>query len=402
MIEAIKLQVPFRLYMHILVMTRIVPRHSLGGMQKQTMDLCYGFVNAGHKVTLITTGRKDGVTQESDNGIDIRYLAKSKPGYYSRKWNSLCKKAVAKLHNESPIDVIHSQSMGANGVLKWANRNSVPIVSTWHGTSLTEISTFFSSASWSPRYWHWLLIMPSRMLRQYFLLDLPVRKASQHITLVSPTLEPNMKLLAKNKVTTISNGIEIPPLTEKSTNLPIQVISIGRIEKEKGIHHGINAIAKLPSELQQQVHLNIVGTGPYLENLQSLVTHHKLSKTVTFHGRLADDELFKIYQQCRIHLMPTTRQEGLPLTILEGMAFSLATIASDIGGIPGVITDKVDGLLVKPGNVEDLSNALTLLLKSTDQLNDLANKARSTIEQRYSRERMVNETLEVFNLVVRK
>jgi len=388
--------------MHIVVMTRIMPGHSLGGMQKQTMDLCSGFVQSGHEVTVVTTARNNGVEFETIDGVDICYLSGSKPGYYGRKWNSLCRKKIIKLHQENPIDIIHSQSMGAISVLKWAKKNSIPIVSTWHGTSLTEISTFFSSASWSPRNWHWLLIMPSRMLRQYFLMDLPVRRASQHITLVSPTLEPNMKLLAKNKVTTISNGIEIPPLIEKSTDLPIQIISIGRMEKEKGIHHGINAIAKLPAELQQQLHLNVVGTGPYLDDLQSLVNHHKLGKSVTFHGRLADDELFEIYQQCRIHLMPTTRQEGLPLTILEGMAFSLATIASDIGGIPGVITDKVDGLLVKPGNVEDLTKSLTLLLKSTGQLNDLANKARATVEQRFSRERMVDETLGVFNLVVRK
>ncbi len=381
--------------MHILVMTRIVLGHSLGGMQKQTMDLCYGFVNAGHKVTLITTGRKDGVTQESDNGIDIRYLAKSKPGYYSRKWNSLCKKAVAKLHSESPIDVIHSQSMGANGVLKWADRNSVPIVSTWHGTSLTEIPTFFSSASWSPRYWHWLLIIPTRMLRQYFLMDLPVRRASQHITLVSPTLKPNMKLFAKHKVTTIPNGIEIPVLNDKPTKMPIEIISIGRIEREKGIHHGINAIAKLSTDLQQKIHLNIVGQGPYLKDLKALVTKRKLSENVTFHGRLTDEELFDVYQKSRIHLMPTTRQEGLPLTILEGMSFGLATIASDIGGIPSVITNNVDGVLVKPGNVQDLCDSLTALLESPDELNKLANVARETIEQSYSRERMVDDTLEV-------
>ena len=78
--------------MHILVMTRIVPSHSLGGMQKQTMDLCSGFVESGHQVTLLTTGRKDGVEQEDYNGVNIIFLSGSKPGYYSRKWNYMCQK----------------------------------------------------------------------------------------------------------------------------------------------------------------------------------------------------------------------------------------------------------------------------------------------------------------------
>ena len=57
--------------MHILVMTRIMPSHSLGGMQKQTMDLCTGFVDAGHEVTVITTARTDGVESEVLHGVDI-------------------------------------------------------------------------------------------------------------------------------------------------------------------------------------------------------------------------------------------------------------------------------------------------------------------------------------------
>ena len=56
------------------------------------------------------------------------------------------------------------------------------------------------------------------------------------------------------------------------------------------------------------------------------------------------------------YIMPTTRQEGLRLTILEGMAYGLATIASDIGGISGVITHEFDGFLIKPGNVDELTN----------------------------------------------
>ena len=65
-------------------MTRIVLGHSLGGMQKQTMDLCQGFAGAGHRVTVITTGRKDGVSHEDNDGIATHYLEGTKPGYYSR------------------------------------------------------------------------------------------------------------------------------------------------------------------------------------------------------------------------------------------------------------------------------------------------------------------------------
>ena len=395
MIEAIKSQWPNRLPMHILVMTRIMPSHSLGGMQKQTMDLCTGFVDAGHEVTVITTARTDGVESEVLHGVDIHYLRDCKPGYYGRKWNNLCRIKITQLHQTKPIDVIHSQSMGAIGVLGWAKRNSIPIVSTWHGTSLTEITTFFSSASYHPRYWHWLAIMPLRLMKRYITMDLAVRRASARITLVSPTLEKNMKTFAKDKVTTIPNGIELPEIREKSDRGKVECIAIGRIEKEKGIHYAIRAIANLSPEQRNSVVLNIVGEGAYLEALKRLVEQLSIGSEVVFHGRIDDDALSDIYHKSHIHIMPTTRQEGLPLTILEGMAYGLTTIASDIGGISGVISHNDDGFLIPPGNQSQLDKAFHTLLTDRERIDACGKAARQTIEQNYSKAQMVKSTLEV-------
>jgi len=387
--------------MHILVMTRIVLGHSLGGMQKQTMDLCQGFAKAGHRVTVITTGRKDGVRHEDNDGIETHYLEGTKPGYYSRKWNSAARKKISEIHQSTPIDVIHSQSMGANGILKWAKRNAVPVVSTWHGTSLTEFTSFFGSASYHPRYWHWLLITPTTWLKRYFTMELPVRRASKAITLVSPTLEHHMKLFAKDKVKVIPNGVHVPKQFEATKkDDKIEIISIGRIVKQKGVQHAIHATANLTTEVKNKVHLNIVGSGDYLESLKRLTTTLDMQDMVTFHGRTVGDELAAIYQRCEIHLMPTTSHEGLPLTILEGMAYGMATIASNIGGIPSAITDDVNGYLIKPGNVEQLTNRLQALLEDQQRISEIGTAARKTTIEHYSKEMMVEQTLAVFEQVL--
>ena len=387
--------------MHILVMTRIVLGHSLGGMQKQTMDLCQGFAKAGHRVAVITTGRKDGVRHEDNDGIETHYLEGTKPGYYSRKWNSAARKKISEIHQSTPIDVIHSQSMGANGILKWAKRNAVPVVSTWHGTSLTEFTSFFGSASYHPRYWHWLLITPATFLKNYAMKEIPVRKASKAITLVSPTLEPHMKLFAKGKVKVIPNGVFVPKeyLTKSEDDI-IQIISIGRVVRQKGIQHAINAIANLPPEIQNKVHLNIVGEGDYHATLEKLTIQNNLQKMVTFHGKVIGKPLQDIYQQCQIHLMPTTSHEGLPLTILEGMAFGLTTIASKIGGIPSAITDGVNGFLIKPGNVQELTQKLKSLIEKPQKISAIGDAARTSVVNHYSEEIMIERTLTVLNSVV--
>jgi len=377
-------------------MSRTTLGHSLGGMQKQTMDLCEGFVKSGHKVTLVTTGREDNIDHEVINGVEIFYLAGSKPSHYSKKWNKLARKKLAELHQHIPFDVIHSQSMGANGILKWAKANSIPIVSTWHGTNMTELSAYFSTASYNPRYWHWLVITPITLFRRYLAMELPIRKASEAITLVSPTLENHMKKHATGKVITIPNGVFIPELMEPKFDLEIvDIISIGRLVKQKGVQHAINGLASLPEHLRSKVHLNIVGEGPYLDNLQQLSSRLGINKHVTFHGRMIGDTLANMYKKCLIHLMPTTSHEGLPLTILEGMSYGLVTIASDIGGIPSLITHNKDGVLISPGNSQELAQSLEKLMIDRSLMQTLSESARTTIIEGYSMEKMVNDTLEV-------
>ena len=382
--------------MHILVMSRTTLGHSLGGMQKQTMDLCEGFVKSGHKVTLLTTGREDNIDHEVINGVEIFYLTGAKPSHYSKKWNKLARAKLGQLHQHTPFDVIHSQSMGANGILNWAKSNSIPIVSTWHGTNMTELSAFFSTASYNPRYWHWLLITPFTLFNRYLRMELPIRKASNSITLVSPTLEKHMKKHANGKVITIPNGVFIPEHMDRNYDSDIiNIISIGRLVKQKGVQQAINGIASLPEGLRSKVHLNIVGEGPYLNNLQQLSSSLGVNDCVTFHGRMVGDSLAKMYKKCLIHLMPTTSHEGLPLTILEGMSYGLVTIASDIGGIPSLITHNKDGVLISPGNVEELAQNLARILEDRSLMQTLSESARTTIIDGYSMERMVNDTLEV-------
>ena len=232
-------------------------------------------------------------------------------------------------------------------------------------------------------------------------MEIPVRKASKAITLVSPTLEPHMKLFAKGKVKVIPNGVHVPKeYMTNSGNDVIQIISIGRVVKQKGIQHAINAIAYLPSEIQDKVRLNVVGDGDYLDALEKLTAQKNLQNVVTFHGKLIGKPLQDIYQQSQIHLMPTTSHEGLPLTILEGMAFGLATIASKIGGIPSVITDGVNGFLIKPGNVQELIKKLESLIEKPQTISDIGEAARTSVIKQYSKEIMVEKTLKVLNSVV--
>jgi len=93
--------------------------------------------------------------------------------------------------------------------------------------------------------------------------------------------------------------------------------------------------------------------------------------------------------------MPTTSHEGLPLTILEGMSYGLVTIASDIGGIPSLITHNKDGILISPGRSQEVAQNLGRLFEDRSLMETLSKSARATIIGGYSIEKMVSSTLEI-------
>jgi len=101
-----------------------------------------------------------------------------------------------------------------------------------------------------------------------------------------------------------------------------------------------------------------------------------------------------------IFILPTLRQEGMPFSLLEAMACGKPVIASKIGGIPSVIDDGVNGLLIPPGNISKLIEKTTFLLNNKDFTDKLADNARKKVIQNFSHEKMVEETINAFELVI--
>ena len=101
-------------------------------------------MKAGHRVTVLTTSRHDGVKEEEKNGFTIRFLSPSTPMKLSRAWFKESLSVVRELHAEAPIDVIHSNEFAAKGVMRWARKNAIPMAVVCHGSLRTELLSFLS------------------------------------------------------------------------------------------------------------------------------------------------------------------------------------------------------------------------------------------------------------------
>jgi glycosyltransferase involved in cell wall biosynthesis len=92
--------------------------------------------------------------------------------------------------------------------------------------------------------------------------------------------------------------------------------------------------------------------------------------------------------------------ENFPYTCLEAMACGCAVIASAVGGIPEIITNEVDGVLVPPGSPEALAGAILRLLSDPMLRRRLGERARATISARFNREAICAQTVQAYRAVV--
>ena len=138
--------------------------------------------------------------------------------------------------------------------------------------------------------------------------------------------------------------------------------TVGNFTAKKDQATLLRAVATLPAGTDRAV-LVLVGLGPLEDELRTLATDLGITERVVFTG--SRDDVFALLPAFDVFAL-SSRFEGLPIALLEAMASGVAPVATCVGGIPEVITDGRDGLLVAPGDAAALAAALAKLLGDDD------------------------------------
>jgi glycosyltransferase involved in cell wall biosynthesis len=153
------------------------------------------------------------------------------------------------------------------------------------------------------------------------------------------------------------------------------VLSVTRLVPEKGVDDLINAFSKTKAVLTN-IKLYIVGDGILMNKLKRLVNKLSLTREVVFTGRLNEHEIALYLNKCDLFVL-TSKKETFGIVLLEAGATGKAILSTKCGGIPEVIVDNVTGILVEPGNIKQMSSAMTLLLRNKklrDKMGDMGRK----------------------------
>jgi glycosyltransferase involved in cell wall biosynthesis len=169
----------------------------------------------------------------------------------------------------------------------------------------------------------------------------------------------NVIVKSPEKIQVVYNAVPEVILPNKNETKDV-ILFLGRLGTRKGVDDLINAFA-LISKQHPNAELHLGGDGD-LPFYQKMTTKLDLEKQVKFLGWVAGDKKAQHLSNATIYCLPSYN-EGFPMGVLEAMSSSVAVISSKAGGIPDAITDKREGILIDAGNVQQLADSLSLLLK---------------------------------------
>ncbi len=298
-------------------------------------------------------------------------------------------RAVSQLKSiikKNRINVINSHNYKANFLGLLASRKAkIPIIATNH---------LWTSSDFKLRLYE---------LLDAFILNFFIKR----IVAVSEDIKRDMvkRGIPASKIEVILNGIRIGATGADNNDLRKSlgistdatiVAVVARLSPEKGHTFLLKAMSAILKQ-KTNVTLLIVGDGLLRNSLEQEAAQLGINGAVIFTGYRED--IKKIYAAADIVVQPSLR-EGVPIALLEAMSFGKAIIATNVGGVPGLIKDNHTGILVNSGSAEEIYKALSALLNDSGMRKRLGDNAKELVKNKFSLDTMLEKYKNIYQEVL--
>ena len=191
----------------------------------------------------------------------------------------------------------------------------------------------------------------------------------------------------RKKIVAIHNGIDLTEFEGSEGRLPCAegsryLLCVAMHNEKKGIDVLLEGFAQIQNA-QPLLRLVLAGDGPLRPQFENLASSLGIAERVDFLGRQNRCQVIDLLRGCEIFVL-ASRSEPFGIVLLEAMACQKPIISTRVGGIPEIIKDKGNGILIPPDNPAALAKALTLLLDDPQLRTTIANQGFKTVHQRFS------------------
>ena len=206
---------------------------------------------------------------------------------------------------------------------------------------------------------------------------------------------------ARDKIVRVYNGLD-PSIFKVAVSgaEPLRIVSVGRLIEKKGWRYLIEACALLRDN-GVRFDCCIVGDGPDQEALQELIQQLRLHQRVHLVGPRSQSEIVDILAESSLFVLPAIRdQQGdsdnLPTVLIEALASSLPVVATEVAGIPEIVKEGTNGLLVPEKDSKQLAFAIERLYRDTSRLRAFGIESRRIAQQTFTLEVTVAQLKTLF------
>lgn len=223
--------------------------------------------------------------------------------------------------------------------------------------------------------------------------DIPLKaETARHIFAVTRALADEIAALCPGRpVSASSMGVDIErfrwtPRLERPMGGPWTVCTVARLHPGKGHVQVLEAVRRLRDEGHDLRYL-IAGSGPAEAVIREAIDRLKLGDAVQLLGALGGDDVAKLMGRCDMKIL-ASHGEAAPVSVMEAMATGLPVICSRVGGTPDMIEDGKDGLLVPPGDVAALTDAMRRVIETPGLAVSMGVAARQTAVEKFASEKL--------------
>lgn len=258
----------------------------------------------------------------------------------------------------------------------WAGK---PIINHIHGA---EFASFYKNASEKKK----------KLVRKVY------RKCSRLIALSEEWKLLLRQIVPEEKITVIENySILHREALEDRLNRKCnhQVLFLGELGKRKGCYDIPSVVQKVVREIPE-VKFVLAGAGTIEDEtaIKKLLEEKGVSKNVEFPGWLRGKEKEKALCDADLFFLPSYN-EGMPMSVLDAMGYGLPIVSTEVGGIPKIVRDGVNGYCCKAGDVKEYSSKIKELLKSGNR-KAFGEKSINIVENQYSLEIHIGKLKELY------
>ncbi len=398
------------------------------GSGYHTYYLAHSLRKNGHSVTVITTSHS-AKSHFNDQGVDVFCVRRAWPNFFNFLENKLrltyrgileyraFSKSIAQKINElekqhGHFDLVEIPDCGGIGYHYLKSKKRSPVVLKMHSPIFFQQQ--FGDHKLSPIF-EILKRINKVILKR---TELFCYRHADHLIAPSEDMQNVIKKflppeIIAPKTTVIPNAIDTKYFHPKNvdqnspTNKAPKIITVSRISKAKGIDLLIEVALKTLKEIPEATfHIigkdTVIGASKESYKKQLIKKYHleKYTDRIIFQGYKTHDQILKAYHQADAFIF-TSRMESFGIAVLEALACGLPTIAYAVGGIPEIIEDQTNGLLIPPFDGDTFTLQLVNLLKNPEQQQKLQKSARKRAEK-FNIEDNTKKMEEVYHQIIAK